>query len=91
MTITQLGLSWQKVKDGIDDSTIHRGTNRVFLITNSIDLLEQINILMVITRNFVERRYEDAFEQRHHQAKGMMKQRLLEPRIRHKLEIKLVV
>ena len=63
----------------------------VFLLKNSIDILEQGSILMVITTNFVERLYEDAIEQQRHQAKGMMKQRLLEPRIWHKLGFKIVV
>ena len=56
------------------------GQRMVFLLRNSIDILEQGSILMVITTHFVERLYEDAIEQQRHQAKGMMKQRLLEPR-----------
>ena len=63
----------------------------VFLAMNSVDISEEAKVLTVITTNFVERLYEDAIEQQRHQAKGMMKRRLLEPRIRHKLEFKLVV
>ena len=46
---------------------------------------------MMITINFVERFHEDVIDQRRHQVKGMMSKRLLEPRLRHKLETKLVV
>ena len=49
----------------------------VFLLKNSIDILEQGSILMVITTNFVERLYEDAIEQQRHQAKGMMKRKVI--------------
>ena len=63
----------------------------VFLIMNSIDILQELRMLRMIMTNFVERLYEDAIELQRHQAKGMMKQRLLEPRIRHKLGFKLVV
>jgi hypothetical protein len=49
----------------------------VFLTMNSIDILEQVSKLMVITTNLVERLYEDAIEQRRHQAKGMMKQKVI--------------
>ena len=53
---------WQEVKDGVDDNKNHRRTRMVFLLKNSIDILEQGSILMVITTNFVERLYEDAIE-----------------------------
>jgi hypothetical protein len=45
----------------------------VFLAMNSIDISEEAKVLTVITTNFVERLYEDAIEQRRHQAKGRMK------------------
>jgi len=44
----------------------------VFLAMNSIDISEGAKVLTVITTNFVERLYEDAIEQRQHQAKGRM-------------------
>jgi hypothetical protein len=45
----------------------------VFLAMSSIDISEEAKVLTVITTNFVERLYEDAIEQRRHQAKGRMK------------------
>jgi hypothetical protein len=60
----------EEVKDVVDDNTDHRGARMVFLTMNSIDILEQGSILMVITTNFVERLYEDAIEHRRHPAKG---------------------
>jgi hypothetical protein len=54
----------EEVKDVVDDNTDHRGARMVFLTMNSIDILEQGSILMVIMTNFVERLYEDAIEQR---------------------------
>ena len=49
----------------------------VCLIMNSIDILKGVKILMMITTNFVERLHEDAFEQRQHQIKGMMKRKVI--------------
>ena len=40
----------------------------VFLIMNSIDILEELRMLMMIMTNFVERLHEEAIEQRLHQA-----------------------
>jgi hypothetical protein len=40
---------------------------------NSIDILEEVKILMTIMTNFVERYHEDAIEQRQHPAKGRRK------------------
>ena len=48
----------------------------VFLIMNSIDILEGVKMLMMITTNFVERLHEDAITRRRHQAKGMVKQKV---------------
>ena len=44
----------------------------VFLIMKSIDILEELGMLMMITTNFAERLHEEAIEQRLHQAKGLM-------------------
>ena len=44
----------------------------VFLIMNSIDILEELRMLMMIMTNFVERLHEEAIKQRLHQAKGLM-------------------
>ena len=49
----------------------------VFLIMNSIDILEGVKMLMMITTNFVERLHEEAIEQRLHQAKGLMQQKII--------------
>ena len=68
---TQPGLCCSKIKDDIDDILNHRGAEMVFLAMNSIDILEEIKILRMIMTNFVERLYEDAIEQRRHQAKGI--------------------
>jgi hypothetical protein len=49
----------------------------VFLAMNSIDICEEVKVLTVIMTNFVERLHEDAIEQRRHQAKGRMKQKVI--------------
>ena len=49
----------------------------VFLIMNSIDIQEGVKMLMMITTNFVERLHEDAIARRRHQAKGMVKQKVI--------------
>ena len=43
-----------------------------FLIMDSIDILEEPRMLMMIMTNFVERIHEEAIEQRLHQAKGVL-------------------
>ena len=50
----------------------------VFLAMNSIDISEEAKVLTVITTNFVERLYEDAIEERCHQATGRMKRKVIE-------------
>lgn len=42
------------------------------IIMSSIDILEGVKMLMMITTNFVERLHEEAIEQRLHRAKGLM-------------------
>ena len=46
-------------------------------IMNPIDILEGFKMLMMITTNFVERLHEEAIEQRLHQAKGLMQQKII--------------
>ena len=43
----------------------------VFLIMNSVDILEKFGMMMMITTHFVEKLYEDVIEQkRKHEVKG---------------------
>ena len=49
----------------------------VFLIMNSIDILEGLIRFMMITTHFVERFHEDVINQRRHQVKGMMKEKVI--------------
>ena len=49
----------------------------VLLNMNSTDILEELKMLMMIMTNFVERLHEEAIEQRLHQAKGLMKQKII--------------
>lgn len=64
----------------------------VFLIMNSIDILEELRMLMMIMTNFVERFHGDVIDrsmtssQRNDESK-----RLLEPRLGHKIGIKFAV
>ena len=46
-------------------------------IMNPIDILEGLKMLMMITTNFVERLHEEAIEQRLHQSKGLMQQKII--------------
>ena len=48
-----------------------------FLIKNSIDILKEPKRLMMITTTFVERFHEDVIDQRRHQAKAMVKRRVI--------------
>jgi hypothetical protein len=68
---TQPSRCWQEVKDDVDDNTNHQRARKVFLTMNSRDISEEATVLTVIMTNFVERLYEDAIEQRRHQAKGI--------------------
>jgi hypothetical protein len=47
------------------------------IIMKSIDILEGVKTLMMITTNFVERLHEEAIEQRLHQAKGLMQRKII--------------
>ena len=38
-------------KDVVDDNTNHRGARMVFLIMNSVDILEKFGMMMMITRH----------------------------------------
>ena len=51
-------------KNVVDDNTIHRGARMVFLIMNSIDILEELRMLMMIMTNFVERFHGDVIGRR---------------------------
>ena len=44
---------------------------------NSIGILEEVKMLMMITINFVERLHEEVIEQRLHQVKGLMQQKII--------------
>ena len=61
----------------VDDNTNHRGARTVFLIMNSIGILEGVKLLMMTMTNFVERLHEDAIARRRHQAKGMVNQKTI--------------
>ena len=48
------------------------------IIMNSIDILEGVKMLMMMIRtNFVEWLHEEVIEQRLHQAKGLMQQKII--------------
>ena len=49
----------------------------LFLIMNSIGMLEGVKMLMMITKFFFERLHEDAIARRRHQAKEMVKQKAI--------------
>ena len=49
----------------------------VFPIMYLIDILEEFKMLLMITTNSVERLHEEAIEQRLHQAKGLMQQKII--------------
>ena len=51
-------------KNVADDNTNHRGARMVFLIMNSIDILEELRMLMMIMTNFVERFHGDVIGRR---------------------------
>ena len=63
----------------------------VFLIINSIDILEEHQNVDGDHDTFVERFHEDIIDPRSHQVKRMMKQEVIGTMVRHKLEIKIVV
>jgi hypothetical protein len=44
---------------------------------NSIHNLEEVKTLTMITTHFVERFHEDVINKRRHQAKGMVKQKVI--------------
>ena len=48
----------------------------VFLNMNSVDILEELRMLMMIMTSFVERLHE-AIEQRLHQATGLMQRKII--------------
>ena len=50
----------------------------VFLIMNTIDILEELRMLMMIMTNFVERFHGDVIGHRRHQAKGRMERKVIE-------------
>ena len=49
----------------------------VFFIMNSIDILEELRMPMMITTIVVERLHGEAIQQRLHQAKGLMQQKII--------------
>ena len=49
----------------------------VFLIMNSIDILERFKMLMMITTNFVDRLQGEVIEPPLHQVKGLMQQKII--------------
>ena len=56
-------LCWREGNKVVDDNTIHRGARMVFLIMTSIDILEELIRLMMITTHFVER-FQDVIDRR---------------------------
>ena len=64
-------------KDVVGGNSNYQGTRMVLTIMNLIDILEEFKMLMLITTNFVERLHEEAIEQRLHQAKGLMQQKII--------------
>ena len=78
-------------KDVDDDNTNHRGARMVFLNMNSINILEELRMLMMIMahllRGFIKiLSLIDDIKQ-----KEGWSEKLLKPRVRHTLGIKLVV
>ena len=49
----------------------------VFPIMYLIDILEEFKMLLMITTNSVERLHKEAIKQRLHQAKGLMKRKII--------------
>ena len=68
---------WKEGKDVVDGNSNYQGMSMVLTIMNSIDILEGVKMLMIITTTFVERLHEEAIEQRWHQVKGMMKRKVI--------------
>ena len=64
-------------KNVVDDNTIHRGARMVFLTLNFDTQLGRSQIVDNDHDTFVERFHEDIINQRRHQVKGMMKQKVI--------------
>ena len=73
---TWTSLCWRESKNVADDNTNYQGARMVFLIMNTIDILEELRMLMTIMKSFVERFHEDVIGRRWHQVKGMMKRKV---------------
>jgi len=52
------------IKDVVGGNSNYQGTRMVLIIMNSIDILEGVKMLMMITSNFVERLHEDVIDRR---------------------------
>ena len=73
---TQSGPCWQEVKDVVDDNTIIEG--RGWYFSSWIRLIYwNRSVYWWGSRQILSRYYEEAIEQRPHQAKGMVKQKLI--------------
>jgi hypothetical protein len=59
---SKTSLCWKECNNVVDDNTNHRGARMIFLIMNSIDILEGVKILMMTMTNFVERLHEEAIK-----------------------------
>ena len=49
---TQTSLCWKEGKEVVDDNTIYQGTRMVFPMKDSIDILEELRMLMMIMTHF---------------------------------------
>ena len=74
---TRPGMCWQEVKDVIDDITNHRGARMVFLTMKFNCHLNGSQNVDADHDAFVERLYEDAIEERRHQATRRMKRKAI--------------
>ena len=55
-------VNWKEGKDVVDDNTNYREARMVFLIMNSIHILEEVKMLTMITTHSVERFHEDVID-----------------------------
>jgi hypothetical protein len=81
----------EEVKDVIDDSTDYQGARMVFVTMNSIDISGEANMLTLITTHLSRGSKKMLSVSVDIKQKECRTERLLEPRMRHKLEGKLVV
>ena len=76
-SITRSSLCQREGNDVVGDNTSHRGARMLFLIKNSIDILEEHQNVDGDHDTFAERFHEDVIDPRSHQVKRMMKQEVI--------------